>query len=501
MTGRVSPNETLKSTIPPLKRRRQPQSDPTPDLFPSPPVSTPSLERPTKKRKTHHERLQRDQLEVLDQTEIAALRPPQFWDNLTPRIPLVKAALRELDRRNRQTIPHPTPVKTRRLHCDLQRYARQGGPDLSDLRGVRQMPRGATRGRGARGSVQKPQGRGRRGTGSSQNRTSSNQTKTSSPYDAAFKQHLINLKVWPIGHYLETGQQPPPPDNLQEIVAYVNGGRSSLEPEVFTESNFATFQKSYNLAASEEPRSRTLESVEGLELSLSSTYIKRGPVKFSNLRPLLPENLVPGFPDRVYGSRPEKLARAICNDPELNTIILPTSQQDIVCPNLIVHVKGPAGSQETAHVQAVYDGALAARGMEALWIFGRGSGEDLNGDADGAGEAAGGQPHIARTLTCTFAAGVLRIYAVHLRLCTGTLDSPLHNVEYITSPVGAWVMDYSLEDFRRGATAYRNAIEWARAQRDKVIDRANCRVAEAPPASSVLTGSRPGSSSSIDPIA
>lgn len=233
-----------------------------------------------------------------------------------------------------------------------------------------------------------------------------------------------------------------------------------------------------------------MEGVEGLELSLSSTHVKRGPVKFSNLRPLLPENLVPGNPDRVYGSRPEKLDRAICNNPNLNILILPTYQQDIACPNLIVHVKGPAGSQETARVQAVYDGAHAARGMEALWMFGRGSEEE--GDED----AALDQPHIARTLTCTFAAGVLRIYAVYIRPSTGTLDASLHDVEYISSPIGAWIMDYNLEDFRRGAIAYHNAIEWARVQRNEVIDQANCRAGV-----SASTDYRPSSSSSIDPIA
>lgn len=413
---------------------------------------------------------------------------------------MVRAALKELDRRNQHTVA-AARASTPRFDRDLQRYARQGGPDLSDIRGVGDMPRGTSRGRGrgARAKVHKPQGKRRAasqaGSGSGSRRASSNQTKTSSPYDAAFKQHLINHKVWPIGHYLETGSPPPPPDNLSDIIAHVNGGRSSLEPDVFDESHFATFQKSYQLAASEEPRSRTVESIEGLELSLSSTHVKRGPVKFSNLRPLLPENLVPGNPDRVYGSRPEKLDGAIRDDPDLETLVLPTAARDMICPNMIVHIKGPAGSQETAHVQAVYDGALAARGMEALWISGReGGGTDGESTPDRLALA-----HVARTLTCTFAAGVLRMYAVHLRPGRGTLD-PLQDVEYVTSPVGAWVMDYNLEDFRKGATAYRNAIEWARAQRDEVIDRANRRAEVSCPAPSGTTN-RPGSSSSLDPLA
>lgn len=76
------------------------------------------------------------------------LPPPQFWDNLS-HIPLVKRALRELDRRNntaqlREEDPEfwrPSPGDPRQLgaginHRDIRRFSRTGGPDLIDLRGV-----------------------------------------------------------------------------------------------------------------------------------------------------------------------------------------------------------------------------------------------------------------------------------------------------------------------------------------------------------------------------
>ena len=92
--------------------------------------------------------------------------PPAFWDNLS-KTWLTKGALRELDRRNAQTIiksprsPYQRPVtrtflvEWKRNHqptlCadhffhssgrglleDIKLFARNGGPDLSDLRGVR----------------------------------------------------------------------------------------------------------------------------------------------------------------------------------------------------------------------------------------------------------------------------------------------------------------------------------------------------------------------------
>lgn len=369
----------------------------------------------------------------------------------------------ELDRRNREAT-HARPTKTPRTGIGLQRFARHGGPDLTDLRGwVVRLPRGghgSATGRGARGRIQKQQ---RPRTRSSQNNTSTSRSETSGPYDAAFRQHLINHKVWPLGYYLETGRRPPAPDKMQAIIAFLNGGRSSLEPETFTEDHFSAFLKAHDLATSEEPRCRTLESVEGPELSLSSAHVKRGPVQFNRLRPLLPDNLVPGFPDRVYGSRPENLHATVAEHPDLAPLNLPTAAQDLACPNLIVHVEGPYGTQETANVQAVYDGALAARGMEALWRF------DCSHEDSSANEQ-----HIARTLTCTFAAGILRIHAVHVRPGTGSLDS-LRNAEYITTLLGVWVMDLNLEDFRRGAAAYRNAIKWARIQREEIVRFANRR--------------------------
>lgn len=284
MGPRLSP-KTLTPISPPLKRRLR---NSKPDLL-SPPTSAPNLERPSKRRKT---RQVEDEDEDLggdwesegvgedfyqEDEDCDPLRPPQFWDNLRPSIPLVTAALEELDRRNRKETSHRHPSAPRvHGHVDLQRYARHGGPDLSDLRAGGEMPnsrgRGAQghgtrrpgaqgRGRGARGRGKGPGTRGRvqktpsRGTGSHPRgediKETSKGTK-SGPYDAAFKQHLINHKIWPIGYWYESGEEPPPPDNLDAILHHIKGGRASLEPEVFTQNDFtgtfppghpATFEK------------------------------------------------------------------------------------------------------------------------------------------------------------------------------------------------------------------------------------------------------------------
>ena len=91
--------------------------------------------------------------------------PAAFWDNLS-KLWLTKRALRELDRRNVEAAPSPFSLRRRSYrpltrhilvdekkfspqsgshfldHCavqylkDIKRFARHGGPDLSDVRSV-----------------------------------------------------------------------------------------------------------------------------------------------------------------------------------------------------------------------------------------------------------------------------------------------------------------------------------------------------------------------------
>lgn len=53
-----------------------------------------------------------------------------------PLVPLVKKALRELDRQNATLRPIDQDLGTQLAGSSLKQFARHGGPDLSDLRGV-----------------------------------------------------------------------------------------------------------------------------------------------------------------------------------------------------------------------------------------------------------------------------------------------------------------------------------------------------------------------------
>lgn len=482
------PNSALACTQRPQKRRRQPETEPTPDQIPSPPRSTPTPDRPRKRAKTGQSG---QDLQVrLDGTG----RTPQFWDNLS-QIPLVKAALEELERRNelaasaRHNPNSLDSIRDQDLGCDLLHFARHGGPDLTGLRGIsaREMTRPTGQpSRRSSGGIRKTKGQGKkRASGRGPGLSSSNKTgqssrtttdaKSQGPYDAAFRQYLADWNIFPLNYYLETGEHPAPPDNLPEITKVIcHTSRSSLEPEAIVMQKFLEFQKAYDIATAEEPVSRTLDTIEGVTLALSSAHIKQGPVMLTNLHPLLPENLVPGYPDRTYGARPEKLDQSVRR--ELEHLILPTKPRDLVCPNFIVHVKGPSGDPKVAKVQAVYDGALAARGIEALWAYGSDDQDDQDGTPS------------ARTITCTLTDGVLRMYAVHIRSHSGspTLSqlqemhrqspSSPKQLEFVTSLIGSWLVCDRVDEFLRGATAFRNGLEWARQQRNEAIARANRRV-------------------------
>lgn len=50
--------------------------------------------------------------------------------------------------------------------------------------------------------------------------------------------------------------------------------------------------------------------------------------------------------------------------------------------------------------------------------------------------------------------------------------------EYYVHQLKGWSMTSDFETFRQGATAYRNARDWAKEQRDEAIRRANGRVGD-----------------------
>ncbi|KAI1820135.1 hypothetical protein F4861DRAFT_533893 [Xylaria intraflava] len=337
--------------------------------------------------------------------------PPAFCDNLSP-IPLTRNTLDELNRISEHAARQIARTSTSPATKEVQikRFARHGGPDTADIRGP---------------------GRGRRTRKSatlskcSSASSSKPSTRSTGPYDWAFQQHLINHGIM---------ERP----------------RASLSPTHFTQEDFDAFMQADADASKEwQVMSAVIPIIEG---EVEDGKCLSGQIPFSNLDCLTDNTLVAGNPDRYYGALLEQLNQQL--QEKLNKRIIPSTQKDLpIAPNFFLAVKGPDGSLPVAARQACYDGALGARGMHSLQTYGKALEFDNN----------------AYTLTSTYQSGNLRMYTSHLV----PPANPTARPEYVMTQVGAYALNHNHNSFRTGASAYRNARDWAKQTRDEAIQAAN----------------------------
>ncbi|KKZ68681.1 hypothetical protein EMCG_05716 [[Emmonsia] crescens] len=154
---------------------------------------------------------------------------------------------------------------------------------------------------------------------------------------------------------------------------------------------------------------------------------------------LLYGTLAKAKPDHFYGARPEQLNHQICE--KLSDQIIPSTQNDLpITPNFFLEAKGPDGSLASyQHDEPVFD-------------------------------------NNAYTVTSTYHGSQLKLYTTHPTAPRDSDDRP----EYIMTQLKGYSMT-DHETFLKGASAYRNARDWAKEQRDKAIQRANERFSEGQP--------------------
>ena len=86
---------------------------------------------------------------------------------------------------------------------------------------------------------------------------------------------------------------------------------------------------------------------------------------FRNLKHLTDGSITKAKPDYYDGSRPADLNKQIRE--ELGPYIVPSTNTAAPClPNFFTEGKGPNGSTAVCKRQALYDGALGARGIHEL---------------------------------------------------------------------------------------------------------------------------------------
>ncbi|KAF2452840.1 hypothetical protein BDY21DRAFT_293988 [Lineolata rhizophorae] len=416
--------------------------------------------------------------------------PAHYLDNLS-KIWLTKEALTELDRRTRKVVSssksRPNPQRrrplTRGFHRELNRNirststpasefvkrcsleslrrvklsARQGGPDLLDLRGY---PEPAHPSRYTMSSTQsnRRHKRGKRNSASTSriyptatSTAITKTTKSSGAYNPNFEQRMIDNRIYPDGYEYPDGRVPPVPGNWEAIQQMLVKRRPSLSPSVFPEEEYQEFKRANAQVSSENKATRNvIPMIQGItrdERSVGSG------IPFTNLADIMRGKSHKAKPDVYYGARPEQL------DPNVRTqlsasIVPSTTETCPLAPNFFVEAKRPSASAAVALNQACFAGAVGARGVHSLQTYG----EDVPVyDNNG------------YTLSSTYHSGQLKIYAHHLSQPNGPGTDP----EYYMNQLRAFAMTDNRKTLIEGITAFRNAEAWTEAQRNAAIAHAN----------------------------
>ncbi|KAL8960134.1 MAG: hypothetical protein Q9193_003113 [Seirophora villosa] len=274
-------------------------------------------------------------------------------------------------------------------------------------------------------------------------------TTTSSAYDAAFKQHLVDHGIYKSGRTER-------PSNWVEINERLAKSRSSLSPSRFTEAAFEDFEETNEKALAENTvMSRAFPIIAG---STGVYFYSQDNVYFGNLKDLTDGTITKAKPDLYDGAHPSQLDKSIRN--QLSECIEPSSKKNVpLLPNFFVEGNGPDGSACVNELQALYDGALGERGMLELSLY---------------IDPGWLQYDVAHTITSTYHGGTgdLTLYSIHA-IRPASLQLPM---QFRMTKLNGWKMTGNANTFREGATAWRNARDWAKEERSKLISAANSKV-------------------------
>ncbi|KAI1942731.1 hypothetical protein LOZ66_001137 [Ophidiomyces ophidiicola] len=282
-------------------------------------------------------------------------------------------------------------------------------------------------------------------------------SRSSTPYSRNFQQNLTDHGIYPPEYRHPNGEKMLRPNNWDEIKERLRNPRQSLSPSRFSEKELEEFREADAYASKEKPVTTTVIPI--IEGDICDSKCTGGGYLFGNLAHLTDGTLAQAKPDHFYGARPEQLNRQIRK--ELSNQIIPSTQDDLpMVPNFFLEAKGPDGSLAVAMRQACYDGAIGARGMQSLQSYRQ---DKLTYDNN------------AYTITSIYHGGTLKLYTAHISEPRGPGCRP----GYIMSQLNGWAMTGDAETFRQGASAYRNARDWAKEMRDKFITAANEHLSDA----------------------
>jgi len=227
--------------------------------------------------------------------------------------------------------------------------------------------------------------------------------------------------------------------------------RASLSPSRFSREAFLDFkEKNQDALTENKVMSKVFPIIAG-----TADIPSQENLPFGKLKDLTDGSITKAQPDFYDGSRPADLDKRIRE--ELGPYIVPSTNTAAPCvPNFYTEGKGPKGDTSVCRNQALYDGALGARGIHKLWSY-------LNPETV--------YDNNAYTITSTYhgGAGVLKLYTIHPIPST----NPNIPVEYRMTQLRSFAMTDAPDTFRQGASALRNARDWAKEKREELITAAN----------------------------
>ena len=286
------------------------------------------------------------------------------------------------------------------------------------------------------------------------NTTATTNTMNSRPKDANYQQILIQNGVFPVGRRPH-GQEPPLPFNWDEIGQRLLQHRPSLSSSAISEEEHKEFVRAEQEAFNEDDVKGSVFPAMLKAMGASDGAKKN--ILFTNIVPMA-KGIALAKPDYYYGAQPEQIHQDVRD--QLSKDIIPSKHTHLpAVPNFFLEAKGPDGSLAVAQRQALHDGAIGARAMQSIQSYGQ---EEPVCDNN------------AYTITSIYHGGVLKMYGHSVAQPQG----PGGRSEYYMHQLGLFAMTHTLDSFRQGATAFKNAMDLTREYRNAAIVRANEMVAQ-----------------------
>lgn len=242
---------------------------------------------------------------------------------------------------------------------------------------------------------------------------------------------MIDNGIYPKGYEFLDGRVPPKPEEWKGLEQTLAERRASLSPSTFPEEEYDKFVRADDRVTSENKAMKNV--IPMIQGTIRDERCVDGPdIRLSNLANMLTGTDRKPKPDVWYGARPEQIdPPRIRSKDELGKYIVPSITESRPCaPNFFVEAKGPGASTRAVLDQACFDGAFGSRGIHKLQTY---------------GQKVPTYDNKAHTLSATYHAGTLKMYAHHV----GQPNGPGTEPEYYMNQLRAFAMTDNRETLVR----------------------------------------------------